>query len=260
MFDEPEESRQESARDPKERAQEKVDEFRMHAELAAVFEGCRKFGAELLPKLSADIARDLQRTVGRLEKAKVSNTPVIGPESALEAAEILNHPARHDLSTNDYHIYRRPGEVMMARWLEGDQVENFYARLQAHFDAAMEGYKEDERQASEWKQDAKTQGFLAALDAVEVKMAERYLREVIRHHSIFVLSTQTADELNIAYLADTLMGMSAEEIVGTASAPGDEPTEAELAWFYKLFALRGLIEGVERMCFFMYLQKTDDTF
>jgi len=91
-------------------------------------------------------------------------------------------------------------------------------------------------------------------------MADRYLRPVIRQFNVFVLSTQTADEINISYLCDYLMGSSAAEIVGPASAPPDNPTERDLAWFYKLFSLRGMDQGIERMCFFTYLQKSEDTF
>ena len=103
-----------------------------------------------------------------------------------------------------------------------------------------------------------TLAYLAALDAVEVRMADRYLREIIRKTKIFVLSTQSADEINIAYLSDYVMGASAADLVGRASAPPDEPTERDLAWFYKLFSLRGISEGVEKMCFFMFLQKSDE--
>jgi hypothetical protein len=171
----------------------------------------------------------------------------------------LNLARARGLSTNDYHIHRRPGEVMIVRWLAGGEVETFYERVQAHFDAALEGCKEDERQAHEWKQDASTQAYLEALDKVEMRFAERYLRDPIRQHNLFVLSTQTADEINIAYLCDYVMGVPAAELVGGASAPpAEEPTEQDLAWFFKLFSLRGLVEGEERMCFFTYLQKSDE--
>src|SRR5215210_1641503 len=253
MFDEPTEEPAERPSNPADRAREKSDEFRMHAELAAVFEGHRKFDAELLPGLDPEIARDVQRTIGRLEKAKSPDSPVLPDSSAADAAGLLNLPATRGLSTNDYHIHRRPGEVMILRWLAGEQVETYYQRLQAHFDAALEGCREDERQANEWKQDPQTLAYLAALDAVEVKMAERYLRDPIRGHNLFVLSTQAADELNVAYLADHIMGVSVVDIVGSASAPPDEPTERDLAWFFKLFSLRGMHEGTERMCFFTYL-------
>lgn len=258
MFDEHEESPTEQARTAGERAKEKADEFRMHAELAAVFEGHRKFDAELLPKLDAEVARDVQRTIGKLEKSRSPEHPVLPEQSMPEAARLLDFPAAHGVSTNDYHIHRRPGEVMIVRWLAGEQVETFYTRLQAHFDAALDGYKEDERQAHEWKQDPQTKAYLAEVDKIELKMAERYLREPIRTHKLFVLSTQAADEINIAYLADYIMGVTPVDIVGDASAPPDEPSEQDLAWFFKLFALRGMHEGEERMCFFTYLQKADE--
>jgi hypothetical protein len=258
MFDETNEEPAERSFDPADRAREKSDEFRMHAELAAVFEGCRKFDAQLYPGLDSELARNVQRTMARLDKSKEANSPVLPAASAADAGGLLDLYKTADLSTNDYHIHRRPGEVMIVRWLEGDQVEAFYERVQAHFDAALTGFREEERTSQEWKQDPKTLAYLAALDAVEVKMAERYLREPIRKHNIFVLSTQAADEMNIAYLSDYVMGVSAAEIVGSASAPPDEPEEKDLAWFFKLFSLRGMVEGTERMCFFTFLQKSDD--
>ena len=260
MFDEPAETPAERTTDPAVRAREKSDEFRMHAELCAVFEARRKFDAALRTDLDAKLAREVQRAMGRLEKAKTADSPVLPAEAVADAAALLNWPETHGLATNDYHVHRRPGETMVVRWLAGDEVETYYERLQAHFDAAMEGYREDERQAHEWKQDAATQAYLAALDAVEVKMAERYLRDPIRAHGLFVLSTQAADEINIAYLCDHVMGVAAAELVGAASAPPEDgPTEQDLAWFFKLFALRGVRDGVEQMCFFAYLQKSDDS-
>jgi hypothetical protein len=104
------------------------------------------------------------------------------------------------------------------------------------------------------------QTYLTALDAVEVKMADRYLRDLIRQHSVFVLSTQTADEMNIAYLVGDIMGVTPADLVGRASAPSDSAAQQDLAWFFKLFSLRGIVEGIERMCFFTYLQKSDETF
>ena len=70
MFDEPDEPKSEVAGDPAERAREKSDEFRMHAEFCAVFEGRRKFEAAVVPTLDAGVAREIQRTIGRLEKSK----------------------------------------------------------------------------------------------------------------------------------------------------------------------------------------------
>jgi hypothetical protein len=258
MFDETNESPAEHPLTPTERAKEKSDEFRMHAELAAVFEGCRKFDAQLLPGFDPELAREIQRGFGRLEKAKSAESPVLPESSTAESAGLLNLPDTRDVSTNDYHIHRRPGEVMIVRWLQGEQVDTFYERLQAHFDAALVGYREEERHSHEWKQNPEMLAYLAALDAIDVKMADRYLREIIRTHKISVLSTQSADEINIAYLSDYVMGVSPADIVGRASAPPEEPAERDLAWFYKLFSLRGISEGIEQMCFFMYLQKSDE--
>ena len=261
MFEDDESSKEptERATSPEERAKEKADEFRVHAQLAAVFEGNRKFDAELRPDLDPEIAREVQRTIGRLEKSKSAESPLLPDASIPDAAALLDFPNTHDLSTNDYHIHRRPGEVMILRWLQGDEVDAFYERLQAHFDAAMEGFKEDERQATAWKQDNDTDKLLAALDKIEIKMADRYLRDVIRTHKVFVLSTQSADEIDILHLADYVMGVPAAELVGPANAPpSEDPTEQDRAWFFKLFSLRGMKDDVEQMCFFTYLQKSGD--
>jgi hypothetical protein len=92
-------------------------------------------------------------------------------------------------------------------------------------------------------------------------MTDVYLRDYIRAHNLFVLSTQTADEMDILHLCDYLMGVPAAQVVGPASAPPEEePTERDRAWFFKLFSLRGVVDEVERMCFFTYLQKAEDTF
>lgn len=276
MFDEPSESPAERAIDPAVRAKEKSDEFRMHAELCAVFEGCRKFDAQIMPKLDAKLAREVQRIMGRLEKSKSAEHPVLPEGSAAESGGLLTLPQTRSLTTNDYHIYRRPGEVMIARWLAGDQVEAFYTRFQAHFDVALNQFREEERQSQGWKQDPATLKYLKAIDSLEIRMADRYLRDLIRmpsttspvegpsipgpveRHNLFVLSTQAADELDILHLCDYVMGVEAADVVGASSAPPEEPTERDRAWFFKLFSLRGMIEGVERMCFFAYLQKTEE--
>src|SRR2546426_8157785 len=145
MYDQPAEAPADLPLDPKVRAQEKSDEFRMHAEFAAVFEGPRKFDAQLVAGLDPNIARDIQRTIGRLEKSKSADSPILPPQSSADAASILNLPTARDLSTNDYHIHRRPGELMILRRLAADQVDTFYDRLLAHFDAALEGAREKER-------------------------------------------------------------------------------------------------------------------
>jgi hypothetical protein len=262
MFDEPDEheSPAERAPDPAARAMEKADEFRMHAELAAVFEAKRKFDAEIDAGLDGDVSRDVQRTIAKLEKAKVPETPVIDPQSADEAKRLLLLPETNDkLATNDYHISRRPGEVIILRWLAGEEVKTFYTRLQAHFDAALGAFKEEERQQHAWRQDPQTLKYLETLDTLEVKMADRYLRDPIRQHGLFVLSTQAADEMDIVHLCDYMMGVEPAAIVGGASAPPEDgATERDRAWFFKLFSLRGVVDGVERMCFFTFLQKADE--
>jgi hypothetical protein len=209
--------------------------------------------------LEYQVARDIQQRIARLEKSKEAGIPILPPQSEGDAKELLNLAGKLGLSTNDYHINRRPGEVMIVRWIEGEQVETFYERMQAHFDVAIEGEREDERDERGWKQDEKTQAYLKALEAIEMKLADRYLRGVIREHKVFVLSTVTADQMDILHLCDTVMGVESSRVVGPASAPGDEPTEQERAWFFKLFALRGIEAGVERMCFFAYLQKAEES-
>ena len=234
----------------------------MYTELAAVFEGPRKFDAQLIPGLDADLARTRSSAGWRSSKnrRKPRTALFLPPGSMPEAAELLNIPQTRELSTNDYHIYRRPGEVMIVRWLAGNQVESFYERFQTPFRRqAPEGYKEDEHQSQDWKQDPQTKAYLDAIDAIDLKMADKYLRDAIKKHGVFVLSTQTADEMNISYLADHVMSVPAAELVGSASAPQDERNEKDLAWFYKLFSLRGITDGVERMCFFTFLQKSDDS-
>lgn len=263
MFEEPDESAPKKPFDPQAKAIEQSNQFRIHAEIAAVFEATRKFDARLIPGLDPEIARTAQRTIGRLEKGLPSDSPVLPTELATDAATVLDLHRTHGLSTNDFHIHRRPGEVMILRWLEGEEVETHYDRLQAHFDAALTHFRVEERNANEWKQDEKYLKYLDLLDQMEVKLADRYLRGPIKEHGIFVLSTQTADEMDILYLTDQVMSIPAEELVGPASAPGDEPTEQDRAWFYKLYLLRGLRngdvgEGVEQMCFFTFLQKSDD--
>src|SRR5881392_1575244 len=80
MFDEPSESPQERVIDPRQRAAEKADEFRIHAEVCAVFEGPRKFEAEINVALSDKIARDVQKRIAKLEKLKLAGMPIIDPQ------------------------------------------------------------------------------------------------------------------------------------------------------------------------------------
>lgn len=256
VFDDAEQP-QERDFNPADRARQMADDLRSHAELAAIFEGCRKFDARLRPGLDPEIARRVQRAMATFDRARVENNPILPDPHVADAMSILELPETAGLSTNDYHINRRPGEVMMIRWLAGEEVETFYQRLQAHFDAGLESVREEARSQS-WKQDEATTSYLAALDEMKISLAERHLREPIRELGLAVLSTQTADELNIAFLCDHLMGVDAADLVGAPSAPPDEPTEQQLAWFFKLFLLRGAPQGTERACFFTFLQKTEE--
>jgi hypothetical protein len=260
MDDESENGSENRVVDPQKRAIEKSNELRLHAELAAVFEGCRKFEADIKTGLDADIARQVQRIMARAERARVENNPILADPIADEARAVLDAET-FGLSTNDYHVHRRPGEVMLVRWLAGEEVDSFYTRLQAHFDAGLSGLREEQRAAHEWKQDEATTKYLEALDAIDVRLEDRYLRAPIRESELVVLSTQAADELNIAYLCQHVMGVEIGDLVGSRSAPQtDEPPESELAWFFKLFLLRGMAGGQERMCFFAFLQKTNDDY
>ncbi len=64
--------------------------------------------------------------------------------------------------------------------------------------------------------------------------------------------------MDILHVCDAVMGVPAAEVVGDAAAPRDESDEDERAWFFKMFSLRGVIEGIERMCFFTFMQRSGD--
>ena len=85
MFEDPEEAPAERAKDAVARAKERADEFRMHAELAAVFEGVRKFDAGGYPGLDGDIARDLHITVPAFEHSQQVSleAKLLAPKDAL---------------------------------------------------------------------------------------------------------------------------------------------------------------------------------
>src|SRR3989442_14269353 len=110
MFDDPDQTSPDRPLSPADQAREKADEFRMHAELAAVFEAPRKFEAKILPGLDPDLAREIQRTIARLEKSKKAEIPLLPEPSAVEAANLLSLRTQRDLSTNAYDLHRRPGE------------------------------------------------------------------------------------------------------------------------------------------------------
>lgn len=257
--------KEEHASEPAVRAMEVLETIRIHAELAAVFEGPRKFDAAVLG-LEQDLAREVQQAIGKLEKAKQDAIgPILPPEEkevvASAAALLMLPTTRPLLTTGDYHVLRRPNEAMLVRWLAGEQVDTFYERYAAHVEVALEHRREDERQDLGWRQDADDQAYLEALDGLTFDPEVSYLREPIRKAGLFVLSTLAVDEMDILHLCDTLMGLPAADVVGAASAPDPEATNVpddERAWYLKLFCLRGRVEKEERMCFFAYLQRAGD--
>src|SRR5436853_6763075 len=100
MFDEPEESPQQRNIDPAQLAKDKTDEFRVHAEACAVFEGPRKFDAEIR-KLKVDLARDIEKRMAKLEMAKTHEGPILPPYSTADAAAVLNLSTAEKLATHD---------------------------------------------------------------------------------------------------------------------------------------------------------------
>ena len=136
--------------------------------------------------------------------------------------------------------------------------------MQAHFDAALSQFREEERQSLEWKQDPQTLAYLDAMDKVEIRMAERYLRDPVRNSPvpIFVLSTQAADELDIRHLCDYVMNVPAGQVVGEAScaAGGRGDRGGSSRGSSNCSHLAVVVESAERICLFTYLQKVGDEF
>ena len=255
--------RDENAGDPEQRAREAVEQLRIHCELAAVFEGPRKYDAEVRPGLDAGVARDLQQAIGKLEKQKTAKLGPVLPPAALEAAKaVLDRPATDpSVELGVYHISRRPGETIIIRWLDAEDIERFYERFNAHFKAAHGQKLEDDRQELGWRQDEADQKYLEHFEKVEPQADLWYLRELLKKHGMIALSTTSVDEMDILHLCDTLMGVPAIDVVGRQSAPDPDdanPSHADRAWYFRLFNLRGPVNGVERMCIFAFLQKADD--
>ncbi len=119
------------------------------------------------------LARDMQRAMGRLEKSKSPDSPVLpGPRRR------CGRPAEPSQSPRPVHQRlphpspaRRSDDRPLAG--QGDQVETFYERLQAHFDAALEGFRKTNGRPTNGSKTRKTLAYLAALDAIEVRMADR---------------------------------------------------------------------------------------
>jgi hypothetical protein len=260
MYDDSDERKDDQASAPDVRLKEKLDELRVHADLCAIFEATRKFEAQVKADVDSNLIRDVQQIVAKLEKSKKPGKPFLTPARALGATSLFESLEEQGVSTGDYHVLRRLGEVMIVRWIKGEQVETFYKRLQAHMDVAIKQTREDERQALGWKNDPATNEYLEKLDEVSLDMQKWWMRDVLRDHDLATVRTQTADEINISYIADFIMGVGAAAIVGEDSAPLSGADDAELAWFFKLFALCGTKDGAEHIVFFVFLQKTSDEF
>jgi hypothetical protein len=255
MFDDPSEPPPELAATAQARAAEKIDEFRLQAELCAVFEATWKYDAQILPVDDPKTLRSIQKTIAGLERDRIDGTPVIKPERAADAAALLDTPRTGVFSTNDYHVLQAGGQVLICRWLEAEQVQTFYERFQAHFDVALHAHIEEFRSEHEWRQDPGADGYLRALESSKTLMAQRYLRDTIREHRVFVLSTHSVGELNLLFLCEQIMRADPAEVVGADDAPDDTATDADRTWYFKLFALRGVVEQTERMFFFAFMEK-----
>jgi hypothetical protein len=260
MYDDPDRQKDDQAGAPALRLKEKLDELRIHADLCAIFEGTRKFDASIRTEIDPNLIRDVQQIVAKLEKSKQPGKPFLTPARALGATSLFESLTEQGVATGDYHVHRRPGEVMILRWIKGPEVETFYQRLQAHMDVAIRQTREDERQALGWKNDPTTNDYLEQLDQAELDMQKWWMRDLLRNHELVTVRTQTADEINISYIADFIMGVGAAALVGEELAPLSGAEDSELAWFFKLFALCGSNNGVEHIVFFVFLQKTDDEF
>lgn len=259
MLDDPNERRDDTAGDPAKRLAEKLADLRMLAELAAIFEGPRKFQSRVSTDLSIEQARKVQRDIALLERGKKPGVPVLPAAKQPEAIALLERVEELQLAPGDYHLHRRPGEVMLVRWLDDMLADAFYQRMQAHFDTVLEQAREDERQALAWRQDPATQAYLEGLDKAKFNMEEYYARAFARVGAC-VLSTLTTDDMNILFLAEHLMGIAPAELVGAASVPEDPFDEGKLGWYCKLFSLRGPARSRERLLFFAFLQRSEGEF
>ena len=267
MFDDDADEAPARRTDPEQAARDKLEELRMYAELAAVFEGPRKFDHDLRRDLPSDLAQRLQRGMLTLERARPNQVQILPDEQVPLARELLSANDPAGLTCGDYHACVRPGQVVMARWIRGEDFDVFHERLLAHFDAMLAGHIEDEESARAWQGDPSLPKYLESLEKFKPNLADRYLVAFVRSGRVpACLSTHTADELNIAFLAETVMGLSVPEVVGpqAGAATSDEddddayPDESALAWYFKLYLLRGTVERVPTACFFAFLQKTSN--
>jgi len=255
--------RDDTASDPEVRAREAAEQLRIHCELAATFEGPRKFDDRVKTGLDVGTARDLQQAIGKLEKQKTPKLGPVLPQEAMEAARVvLEWPADHPgLDAGSYHVHRRPGEAILVRWLAGDRVGRFYDRVAEHFNVAHQQRLEDEKTELGWRQDEDDQKYLESFEKIEPQPDVWYLRKLLNQHGLLALSTLAVEEMDILHLCDHLMGIPAFKVVGEHNAPDPDdpsPPESERVWYFKLFNLRGTVADTERMCTFAFLQRAGD--
>ena len=146
---------------------------------------------------------------------------------------------------------------MIVRWLAGDQVETFYERLQAHFDAALEGFKEDEHQARNGSRTPRRWN-ISRHWMPGIENGRQISSRSDPQANVFVLSTLSADEMNIAYLPTTSWASLPPRSSAHLGA-ADEPTDRGSGVVLQAVLASGDGRRGERMCFFAFLQKSDES-
>jgi hypothetical protein len=242
---------------PKQRLAQTLAALKQHAEFAAMYEGPRKFGDAVRPDLDAELARSIQQRVAKVA-SKIGPGPLVNASQQTLARELLRLHTAEGLAPRDYFIYRRPGEVMMVRWLAGDDVSTYHQRMQAHFDVALKQTQADEREKLAWRNDEKDNAYLELLDEATFEMSHYTAREIVTRSKMAVMSSLMADAVHIGFLCEQVMGVSAAEVVGAAFSPPADAGDEEVSWFYRHFSLRGVLDEVEAVMNFTFLQKTSD--
>ena len=135
---------------------------------------------QLLPGLDPEVAREVQRGMARLEKAKSPDSPVLPQPSAADAAALLDLPRRprpvHQRLPHPPPA-RRSDDRPLAPGRAGRDVLRAASGPLRRGPGGVQGGR---AAGQEWKQDPQTLAYLTALDAIEVRMADRYLRDEIR--------------------------------------------------------------------------------
>lgn len=229
MFDDPDDASQSRRVGPEQAAAEKLEELRMYAELAAVFEGTARFGHAVRHDLPARVARQLQRGMVTLERARDGSVQLIPPEQVPLAHELLRLHRLEQLTLCDYHGCGESGELHIARWVAGSDFDTVFERLQAHFESMLEGHIEEEREARGWRGDPYVSAYLAALERLKPDLPTRYLLPYLRSGAVpACLSTHTVDNLSVSFLCSTVMQIDAPVLF----APWHNMTAEEAAEYF----------------------------